>query len=123
MAKSQFREEIAQAITAEKVQAILDKCMDQESHVEAMCPRSCSKGYKFRAPSFDAKTALEAAKWAVEQGYGKVPNAKPVEEINFADRDPLTLPAEERGMLFEKVLAAMEGKASPPSSRGMPASS
>lgn len=120
MAKSQFREEIAQKITAERILEILDKCMDEEANVvHAKCPKRCCNHYStFRVSGYDAKLALDAAKFAVEQGYGRVPNAKPVEEINFADRDPLAMSAEERGQLFEKVLGLFEGKALPPTSGG-----
>jgi hypothetical protein len=66
---------------------------------------------------------LDAAKWAVEQGYGKVPNAKPVDEIDFSQRDPLAMSSVERGQLLEKVMGAIEGKAFPPPSWGTPAGS
>lgn len=110
MAKAQIREQIAEGISVEKIQGILDKCMDGTDYMSFVCSNpNCRKSQKHQV--FDAKTAMDAAKWAVEQGYGRVPNAKPVDEIDFSQRDPLAMSSGERGQLRDKVLAAIEGKA------------
>ena len=117
MAKPALREQIAEGITAEKIQGILDKCMAEETQRTVTCAKTSCR-HKFTVEVFDARTALEAAKWAVEQGYGKVPNAKPVDEVDFSTRDPFLMSAEERGQLLSKCLPFLEGKAEPPSEQG-----
>lgn len=121
MAKAALREQIAEGISAEKIQKILDRCMEAPAPIHVICPRDKHR-FTLEEPGFDSRTALEAAKWAVEQGYGKVPNAKPIDEVDFSQRDPFAMSAEERGQLLEKVSAFLEGKAGPPPSRGTPAS-
>lgn len=110
---AKIREQIAEGISVEKIQSVLDAAMNESTPMRVTCPRACSRGYKFDVQTFDAKTALTAAQWAVEQGYGKVPTAR-AEEIDFAASDPFKMTADQRGALLEKCEAWLEGKAEPP---------